>query len=249
MSGSTLRAVVTAVCVLGFLLAPSPGTADTLPGAISCWKADGDGLDSVGSNHASLYGGAAFAAGLDGQAFDLTASGDRVQMAQPFPSMSVGDDFTVSLWMNVASPSPIYGVLFETRLNNYYGFTIGVQADGVLWITGRCDNSDTGLSCTGPAVGAGEWHHVAAVFNWVSGALEFYVDGALVDTGSLSACNGFTRSDKIYLGSTSLVNPDWEFAGFIDEVHIYDRALDGLEIGTLPVESQSWGSVKSLYRQ
>ena len=255
---STTRAAFIAACILWFLLSPIPGRGQTLPGVISYWAADGDALDSVGSNHGNLHGEATFAPSLAGQGFDLTGAVDRVYMDQPFPPMAVGDDYSVSLWMKMAIPSPSWGALFETRLSNYYGFTIAVNPDGMLWIGGRCDNGYRDHGCNGPVSAPGAWHHVVAVFDWVADALIFYVDGELVDTGPLTGCNGITRSDKIFLGSTSLVSPSWEFSGMIDEVQVYGRALDSSEVGTLfsgpavpvpePDGNRSWGQVKSDYR-
>ena len=253
-TGYRWKVMITAMLLVGFSLPSLQVGAQTLPGAIHYWQANGNALDSVGSNNGNLIGGATYGPSPAGQAFDLTGSGDHVSMDQPFPPMNVGDDFTISLWMKMTSPSPNWGALFDTRKTSFYGFAIAVNPNGAPWIAGRCNNSDNSWSCSGSATTLGEWHHVAVVFNWATATVELYVDGALADSNSLSACTGFTVSDKIFLGLSSEMNPIYEFAGLIDEVQVYDRVLNSSEIGTLYIESpvpvveQSWGSVKSIFR-
>jgi hypothetical protein len=69
------------------------------------------------------------------------------------------------------------------------------------------------------------WSHLASTFD--GSTLRLYVNGGLVSStavsGSLAASTGVLR-----IGGNG-VWPEW-FAGLIDEVRVYNRALSGTEI-------------------
>ena len=228
-----------ALCLVGFSFVPFSGMGQTLPGIHYYWPADGDALDPIGGNNGHLFGGATFGPGIIGQAFDLTGSGDRVYMDQPFPAMNIGDDYTVSLWMMMTSAPVDFGTLMTTRSDDPKGFSLGVNPDGGPWIAGTCDDSPGYFYCYGSATPLDEWKHVAAVFNWTANVIEIYVNGDPASTCDLTECDGLTYSDKIYLGASFDDFPGWEFTGFLDEIQIYDRALDGTEIQWLYEHSVS----------
>ena len=87
----------------------------------------------------------------------------------------------------------------------------------------RVDNE----TVTGVAtVADGTWHHVAGVYDGATVTL--YVDGAFdrvvsVAVGSLETSNGLRFGENWELGHSY-------FAGDLDEVRLYDRALDASEI-------------------
>lgn len=249
----TSKPIIIAGIIIVLCLLSVPIAAQTFHGIIHYWPANGDAIDSIGGNNGTLQNGATFGVGPTGQAFDLTGSGDYVSMANPV-TFAEGDDFTICLWMKMVAPSPNWGALFATRKNDYYGFTLLVNPDGAIGLDGRCDNTNFEFGGYSSATTIGEWHHVAAAFDWTSDQVGLYVDGTLVNQSSLTACNGFTSSDKLYLGANSALNSNFEFNGLIDEVHVYGRALSGSEIlilfnGSLdPVANTTWGGIKSLYR-
>jgi hypothetical protein len=250
---SKLIIIMGIIIGIGLCLSSVPVVAQTLAGIIHHWPANGDAIDLAGGNNGTLHNGATFGAGSDGLAFDLTGSGDYVSMAQPV-SFAEGEDFTVSLWMKMVAPSPNWGGLFATRRSDFYGFVLLVNANGAIGLDGRCDNATFDFGGYSAPTTMGEWHHVAAAFDWTSDQVAFYVDGNLVNQSSLTACNGFTLSDKLYLGANSALNPNFEFNGLIDEVQVYGRYLSGSEILTLfnespvPNANSTWGNIKNIYR-
>jgi hypothetical protein len=80
--------VTTVLCGAGAnLLGEDLGKRSCAPlpsGAVSWWPGDGNTNDIVGSNHGQLVGGAKFAPGFVGEAFNLmalTTTSNRAQMA------------------------------------------------------------------------------------------------------------------------------------------------------------------------
>jgi len=101
--------------------------------------------------------------------------------------------------------------MLEDRISNYS------REDNVSW-----DEITTGWT-----FGGGEWYHLALTYDTTT--LKMYKDGILVDT---LACNGsgtgtYTTSTKIGKGTA---NKEDLILGGIDEVRVYDYALDATAI-------------------
>jgi hypothetical protein len=85
---------------------------------------------------------------------------------------------------------------------------------------------------------AGVWHHVAVVIYGPTD-VEFYVDGAMVDPGSISyaGTGGIMAyanpTAPAYIGYCAVSSPV-PYEGVLDEVRFYDRALSPGEIMLLP---------------
>ncbi|HAE20530.1 MAG TPA: hypothetical protein DCG41_15045 [Verrucomicrobiales bacterium] len=116
------------------------------------------------------------------------------------------------------------GARFDTRIN-----TAGVNQL-------RTEVAGSGSNATTPIV-TGEWHHCAVVFNPVLGTTIgdalFYVDGNLE---ALTASGGTTvntnASNGVRIGN-SRVFQGRAVAGKMDDIRIYDRALNEAEIVSL----------------
>ena len=84
---------------------------------------------------------------------------------------------------------------------------------------------------TSPAVlGVNEWHHISATFSVQ--VLKLYVDGVLMASYTGTSAGPIKTSTlPLFLGG----NPLWGefFAGVLDDVKIYNRALTQAEISTM----------------
>jgi len=82
----------------------------------------------------------------------------------------------------------------------------------------------------------GEWIHYAATFDASDGAMKLYRDGSQVDSQTLSNFDGFDATDQIAsLGDADSDNHNesQNFNGKLDDVRIYNEALDADGIGAL----------------
>ena len=85
----------------------------------------------------------------------------------------------------------------------------------------------------------GTWRHVAGVFNAVAGTMKVYLDGALDGEVELEDTDGsfvltrtpLTNDSAVQIGKRKFIGND--LSGLIDEVRIYDRALNEDEIAKL----------------
>src|SRR5262249_44160151 len=81
----------------------SPGTnaggcAPPAAGLVSWWRGESNALDSVGSNNGVLQGGAAFAAGEVGQAFNFNGTSAYVQVPDA-PNLRFTTAMTFEAWI------------------------------------------------------------------------------------------------------------------------------------------------------
>ena len=211
------------------LCVAAPAGADPPAGIIAWWPADGNAEDTVGGNDGTLQGGASFASGRIGQAFDLSGPADYV-IASHY-SFGGGDDFTIALWTRLDQTPTQQAFAIETRKDQVFGWAVTVWTDDRYLLGGRCDNISPAFSkFSNAATTPGEWHHVAVAFDWQADEARIHVDGCLDAISDLSACDGFTGSDKFFLGVVSSLDPQHHFPGRLDEVQLYGRALATGEI-------------------
>jgi Concanavalin A-like lectin/glucanases superfamily len=209
------------------------------PGLVAWYPGDGNANDIQGGNNGTLQNGATFAPGEVGQAFSLDGVEDSVLVTQ---TPATDSEITMDAWINPASLSgrPIGPVVFEkgAQVNNRVGLQI--SSDGQL-----CGyvNSDTFNVCSAiNTIPTGTFTHVALVVSNSAGAMRLYANGALVAKTS--------GTDTLHAGTAALVIGDSEtsgifdnFGGIIDEVEVFNRALDASEIQAI-VNAGSAGKCK-----
>ena len=92
---------------------------------------------------------------------------------------------------------------------------------------------EDGWQDSGTVVFDGTWHHVAFVLSDSVDEMQLFVDGEIVH--SYSTTTSITADDLFSLGQEfdpGMVTSDF-FDGLIDDVRIYDRALNQQEIADL----------------
>ena len=164
---------------------------------------------------------------------------------------------TVSLWFAVddASISSRKQVLYEEG-----GATRGINIyldSGRLYVGGwnaPHESNWTGTFHSTDQIQSGQWHHVALVLNGGStiqpDVFKAYVDGTEIGSGTGSQL--WTHSDAIGVGqvvqTTKFHDGDsgggHGYAGLMDELRVYQRALAAAEVQTLA--SQSMAAQESL---
>ncbi len=135
------------------------------------------------------------------------------------------DGFTVAAWVWLEPPldSAPLSKMFGTGSGNSWQFEYSDTGEPAFTTTNadskRVDYDDT-------AVQPATWVHLAGT--WDGTTKRFYVDGAL--KFELPFVVDFDGSDFLIGGDENNLAPALMFGGRIDDVRIYDRALDGDEI-------------------
>ena len=239
----------TFILLLAALCLAGPAAAQTCleppPGMLAWWPADGDTQDAVGNLDAALTGGAGFATGLVGEAFEVDSANGGPDVSVVLPRFAADglDDFTVELWMNSSDSE---GALVSAANGNPAGdseILIYQTATGL-----RSSLKQQRSAVQSVSVNDGSWHHVALVRE--AAFVHTYVDGVLRDSGLLPAGALDVGPRGFLLGQEQdclggCFDPGQELNGLFDEVTVYHRALSENEILDI-VAAGAAGKCKSL---
>jgi Ca2+-binding RTX toxin-like protein len=213
---------------------PVPSEADL----ISWWRAENTAIDFVGPNDGTAVGGVTYPSGKVGRAFSFDGVDDRIAMASD-PSLELsGTEMTIDAWIN--PDTLVHGAMIAGRSRTSVHPYLMQLIDGDGTLDG---NSQIRLylwtSVTGPVeVQSGftpptdEWTHIAMVYT--GSELKLYVNGSeffsQAQTGNIMPDTGLT---PFGIGNRSTDTVSQHFDGLIDEVEIWDVALDPDDIKAL----------------
>ncbi len=226
--------VVSSNAVLTVNLPPPCAVVST--GLVSWWNAEGQALDSRGTNNGILVNGATFAPGEVGQAFSFDGVNDYVQIPKS-ASLDVGNQVTVEFWMKADPSTPIGSQIVGLVTSDFYGIEVGGSPLGVCMFMSV---NGGGSFPTTPSVvfAAGEWHHIAGTYNGTN--LQLYIDALPVGppTAASGPISPMLANSFVTIGSESGRTTcggcgGRYFKGQIDEPAIYNRALSASEIQTI----------------
>jgi len=196
-------------------------------------------VDSSGNNNTGTIAGATRVTGQTGfgGALQFNGSSSIVNIAHS-ASLALSSGMTLEAWVN---PSANAGtsvndgwrtVIMKERSTTglAYGLYSNDGDSNPSRPAGYIRNNGTDVeAANGPAVPLGVWTHLAVTYDGTT--LRLYVNGVL--RNSVAAAGGITASTApLRIGGNTVFSvPGTEyFAGLIDEVRIYNRALSAAEI-------------------
>ncbi len=152
--------------------------------------------------------------------------------------------FTIAAWVNADSfdgdsRQQIFGADLDGGTQNGSGWGVGFDSNGGLFATAYGVNDF--LAGNQAIVTAGDWHHLAFVFNpgpadqAESGSVDFYLDGTLLAsiTGNADVMKSAV-SDGFAVGGLNGSNENARFfSGRIDDLRVYDVPLDHAQVAGL----------------
>jgi hypothetical protein len=217
---------------------------------------DDDGGDvakdhSQYGNDGDLNGAPKWVEGKFEGALQFDGTEDFVQVPHA-DILSVDEEVTVMAWINTerhGGPGNYQGIVAKS--NGPRSYSLYIESGGGLHFS----TAGVGTVST-TKVPLDEWLHVAAMV--VDGIHKYYINGEPAGQGGGGIkLPGLADTQDVLVGKT------WEgtreFLGMIDEVRIWNRALDENEvrkemgIGQAAAVNQSgklsatWGSIKSIY--
>lgn len=194
-------------------------------GLVAAWNFDeGSGAtvkDQVGSAHGTI-GGAMYVPVGRGFALRLDGVDDFVDFGNA-PSLSPENQITLESWV-YAEKTPSVG---EPGIvgKGYDNYVLTYYTDGhVWWYAG-----ESGVNCRAP-MPVGGWHHVVGTYD--GHTLRLYVDGQLASVTPGKA-KAIPRGHNFWVGKsqgTEQYTKNAHFAGMVDDVRVYDRALAPAEV-------------------
>jgi len=149
-------------------------------------------------------------------AYSFDGVGDYLEYTTDFPSF---DNYTISLWAKPASAGT-YEAMFSSDNNSGRGFQIDLDGSNF-----RIRIAGVGSLVLGTALLNGDWTFIAFTYDGTN-----YI-GYMNDNITESEPGGTTEFDRFRIGRNR--NGNTYFAGAIDELKIYNRALTASEISSL----------------
>ncbi len=241
---SRWKSVVAAAlaCVLILAVRATSGYAPNHRGATSTgtleayWRFDESrgsvALDSSGHGlHGRFSKEPTRIAGVLGHAVKLDGAADYIDFGRSTPLRLVGS-MTISAWINPSS----FPVDDASIVSNHNG--LGYQLDTTVDRGPRTIGFKLANACGSLMARYGAtpldidtWYHVAGVYDAEARTLDVYLNGK-PDNGFLrGSVTGAQRSSReaVYVGRRSNIK-GFEFAGSVDDVRIYSRALTKAEV-------------------
>jgi len=206
------------------------------PNMVSWWPGDGSASDIQGGNNGTLLGGATFAAGKVGQAFDFNGVNGEVSIAHT-SALNFGhnDSFSVDAWLK-PDPSVLgtgRAAVSLTYVCSPEVIALGLNTDGTINFEIR-DSNNIAVDVNSPSsIVDGQWHHLTGVRDTISHTVTLYLDGASVASLPDTTTGTFTRADaQDRIGSIAVACPTnrYFWKGQIDEVEVFNRALSPSEV-------------------
>ena len=202
-------------------------------------------------NDGTLAGAPELAAGKFGNALKLNGVSDWVEVPHA-DILTVDTNVTVMAWINAGrhmgpNEQRWQGILSKGNSPRSYSFYTESPSECLHLSAGG-----SGSTCTG-RIAINEWQHVAAHVE--DGIHRYWLNGENVgEFGDKNALPGAADTSSVFIGKTPEGNR--EFLGLIDEVRIWNRALNEdeiraeMETASTPVEplgklSTTWATLKS----
>jgi len=210
---------------------------------ISWWSGEGSADDIADGNDGTLMNGATFGSGKVGQAFSLNGAGAFVNIPTA-PNLNPSGSFTIEGWINSdlsAGPQTIalkWGDAGAQSNQRAYGLmALGSNGEMHFPISDDAHQWDGSFHTfvTPPGViQTNTWHHVAAVYDQVTGTRYIYVNGQLIaqrtDPPITLTQSTTDLAIGAYIPDGNPSSASFSFKGMIDELSMYNRVLTQSEL-------------------
>jgi len=216
----------------------NPDLGETYPKVVNCSSyVDG------GTNDGTIYNGASYVTGKFGKALSFDGSNDYVAGSSNSALNYEGGDRTVSVWFKTHTTETSGGYILCKVWNfgGWYHYGINWTNDNKVkgWINGGDGSSVQSYSLTtDDAVSKEEWHHAVFTLDSSKNA-KLYLDGELAKQGTHTISSwipSYYVNAPLMIASLYPYGEGWggnsafSYDGEVDEVRVYDRALNADEV-------------------
>ena len=220
--------------VIHYYVAESTGLTctPTPAGLVSWWPGDANANDIQGSNNGTLQNNASIWPSLVDQGFSFTGGSDRVFIADS-PSLAITASLTLDAWVNAASPPPngIGDIIFRGDDRPFLDpYTLRMVGSNVRF---QISDAAGNIAYVEAPLPLNQFVLVAGTLDDATGVMTLYLNGTVAAQttttvrpyGILTGANPGVSIGN--LQSDTTLEP---FVGLIDEVEIFNRALDPSEV-------------------
>ena len=222
------------------LLACGPAAAGLNDGLVAHWPLNGSGADlgpRALNGYVSGAAGAADAQGVPGAALFFDGDDDVIEV--PDQGFLDPPALTVAAWIKPERSSQWARIVDKYDHVNEAGWNLHLVSDTYVGFEFRTQTDEHFGVQTVTRLSPGQWHFVAAT--WDGATLRIYQDGRL-ENEAPAAAPLRPASRMLTLGNGFDGYHDWPYAGAMDEVRVYARALSEAEIQALAISPASGGA-------
>jgi len=231
------------------------GRAEQSHGLVGHWRLDETSgttvFDAAGSVNGTMEGGLDAGndsvAGMVGRALQFDGNDDTINFGNPAGVFDFGtsQSFTLAAWIRPDVISGQSRIISRGHWDWQSGFALWRYGQEIMVGTAGGSEAASVLPVTGIITSAGNWYHVAAVFDQSAKTVQVYVNGVARNLTAMpgtcgsggstvfdySACplSTATNSQPFHIGSNHENNAE-NHEGAIDDVRIYNRALSEADI-------------------
>lgn len=211
-------------------------TDDLIPqsGLLASWSFDENGgttaNDGAGT-HDGTVSGASWTPGIRGSALDFDGVDGQVLVPNGGNFNPTGGAISFSVWFRMEQVGDDGCLIFQ---NVKYILKLDAQGRVGFALYTPVYN-DVNMSYEERILDT-DWHHAAATYDGEE--MKLYIDGTLRNTEPNTG-NLQTSTSDVYIGKQRTINP---FAGIIDEVLVYDRALTAAEVSQIHASTPDPGN-------
>lgn len=183
---------------------------------------------SKNGNDGELEGKPRWVDGKFGKALDFPKGSNNLVSIPDDDSLDL-EDWTVAAWVKLENTGSWAAIVIKEEIPNVRNYGLWLQeAAQVLGAHVRADANDYQWSYGVTPISDSEWHHVAGTYD--GNSIRAYVDGVLENIVSYPNKTPI-NTGPLRIGAPS--NDMWDVQGIIDEVGIFNVALDLDDIKTI----------------
>jgi hypothetical protein len=205
-------------------------------GLVGYWPFSGNANDGSGNGNNGAVNGASLTSdrfGNTNSAYSFNGTSNKIVCGTG--NMSVTNKVTVSFWIKTSAGGDLPCMVTKYSSSQDGGYVVRMRAQGSASMEGRDGNNvfiQSGNNTT--SLYDGLWHHIAGIVN--IGDWQIWVDGVFISsyqTGHTYV--DLTTSVSLVFGALSEpASGNWRyFAGIIDDIRIYNVALNSTQIQAL----------------
>ena len=205
-------------------------------GLVAYYPFNGDALDASVNGNNGTVNGAVFQTYGDANKLALSFNGTASTYVQVPEStfLEPTNEITISLWCK-GLPGQYEGTILRKAGNCSPGYFIRFVGAGtnipsfMIDPYSGCPGGQgiaSFLACTGT-----DWQNLIATYSVSNGLIKTYENGVLIASTPYTIAMG--NSGDLFIGGATIHEHDCGFAGLINEVRIYNRALSDSEVQQL----------------
>ena len=219
--------------ISAFFLTTSAASGES-PGLVAHYSFDeGSGSvvhDTSGNGNDGTIHGATYIKVKNGYALEFDGNDDYIEIPNS-ESLEIAGDITVAIWINTRYATTGSALAKNGQSNLRQNYIIQLQESGVGFrvVELSDDKKGIGRGALGSRLVVDKWHHVVGTYDGEQ--VKIYINGELSGAKQYERFEVGTLDAPLFIGTHSYGDKHGAFfAGQLDDVHIYNRAMSQEQI-------------------